>query len=79
MVLDFFSTDEDEASPPKATRDQAPSADISKVVTTPGKELTSLYLMSQSAVWVSCSHSIIAVLIFNFSITCVAHSHLSMY
>ncbi|KAG0696637.1 Vacuolar protein sorting-associated protein 13D [Chionoecetes opilio] len=35
MVLDFFSTDEDEANPSTASRDQAPNADISRVVTPP--------------------------------------------
>lgn len=38
MVLDFFSTDEDEASPPKAAREQAPSAGTGKVIPTPGNQ-----------------------------------------
>ncbi|XP_063884386.1 intermembrane lipid transfer protein VPS13D-like isoform X2 [Scylla paramamosain] len=38
MVLDFFSTDEDEASPPKAAREQAPSAGVSKIISTPATE-----------------------------------------
>ncbi|XP_050720689.1 intermembrane lipid transfer protein VPS13D-like isoform X3 [Eriocheir sinensis] len=34
MVLDFFSTDEDEANPPKTTRDLTPSVDAGKTATT---------------------------------------------